>query len=119
MKVPCKIAVFPVSVILKALLAVVFVGAIVFCVAEWHIANDLMFVTGGATKDSVHRYFADQGRSPIFILKKGDCIPRVGWPIPIKAIDYEMEVYDSAVAVRIYIYYDKNGDVSYVFSSSS
>lgn len=119
MRLPCKNTVFPVSVILKALLAVVFAGVIVLYIVERHIAADLMFVTGGATKDSVHKYFADQGRFPVFTLRKGDCIPRVGWPTPIKAIDYEMEVYDSAFAVRIYIYYDKNGDVSYVFSSSS
>lgn len=107
------------ALILKFLFTGVFLVSIGSCVAMRRIANDLLFVTGGATKDSIHEHFTAQGRLPIFVLRKGDCIPRIGWPIPDKTIDYEMEVYDSFLAVRMYIYYDNEGNVSYVFSSSS
>ena len=103
----------------RIVIAVCFVALSILYALERRIANDLMFVTGGATKDSVHKYFSDQGRKPVFTYKKGDSIIQVGWPIPSKTIDYEMEVYDSAFAVRFYIYYDKDNHVSYVFSSSS
>lgn len=103
----------------RIVIGVCLVALIILYAFERRIANDLMFVTSGATKDSVHKYFSDQGRKPVFTYKKGDSILQVGWPIPSKAIDHEMEVYDSAFAVRFYIYYDNDNHVSYVFSSSS
>lgn len=36
-----------------------------------------------------------------------------------KEVEYEMDVFDLDMAVRVYVYYDCDGNVVYVFSSSS
>lgn len=118
MRIPCLIKLL-VSKTTVVLVWLAFAFSVVTCHFFRNVANDLLFVTGGATRSEVSRYFSDRGRIPVMTLKRGDSIPQLGWPTPKKSIDYEMDVFDLDMAVRIYIYYDSDGNVDFVFTSSS
>jgi len=85
-------------------LGILVCGLIVACMTFRNIANDLSFVTSGASKTEIHQYFESKGKTPVFVYRKGDCPQVLGWKLPEKKIDFELEVYDSSLAVRIYVY---------------
>lgn len=105
--------------IVQWLIVFVVCGLFIVLVSLKHVSDDLRCVTSGKSREEIHRHFASRWREPIYIYKRGDVVPNLGWEVPQREIEYEMEVYDSDLAVRIYVFYTYDGKVSFVFSSSS
>lgn len=84
-----------------------------------NIVRDFCFITSGVSRPQVQAYFAEKGKRAIFVLHKGEHPKYLGWKLPEKEVDHTMEIYESSLAIRLYVYYDENDNVSYVFSSGS
>ncbi len=79
------------------------------------IARDLMFLTSGQSMESVELRFGQ----PREVYTKGDVVQGYGWPAPSRKIDYEMRTYTRINGMKYFVYYDDQGNVTYVYSSRS
>lgn len=84
-----------------------------------NIVRDFCFITSGVSRPQVQAYFAEKEKHAVFVLHKGERPKYLGWKLPEKEVDCTMEIYDSSLAIRLYVYYDEKDNVSYVFSSGS
>ena len=105
--------------VLKAIGLLSFGLLLVLFLVFRNIVRDFRFMTSGVSRTQVQAYFAKRGKRAIFVLHKGERPKYLGWKLPEREVDYTMEIYESSLAIRLYVYYDENDNVSYVFSSGS
>lgn len=108
-----------VKIVVEAVGVLAFGLLVVSCLMFCNIVRDFQFITSGVSRSQVQAYFAEKGKHAIFVLHRGERPKYLGWKLPEKEVDHTMEIYESSLAIRLYVYYDENDNVSYVFSSGS